>query len=185
MSLTALEIEKGAEKLQESFDKEILKLNKVKSKLLEDKNVQLFVFFNSRIQEEKLKKENAINEFINTNREECEHPLYVCVTSMNSSYSYKCICLNCGKTAYFKEYELNSLYNEHKLIALKKEESFLPMVRYEEAKEYYLNQIKQIQTICHKLNKSNDDIIDIVSEATYDNFVLTNECVKKPKVLKK
>ena len=157
----------------------------MKSKLLEDKNVQLFVFFNSRIQEEKLKKENAINEFINTNREDCEHPLYVCVTSMNSSYSYKCICLNCGKTAYFKEYELNSLYNEHKLIALKKEESFLPMVRYEEAKEYYLNQIKQIQTICHKLNKSNDDIIDIVSEATYDNFVLTNECVKKPKVLKK
>ena len=127
MSLTALEIEKGAEKLQESFDKEILKLNEVKSKLLEDKNVQLFVFFNSRIQEEKLKKENAINEFINTNREECEHPLYVCVTSMNSSYSYKCICLNCGKTAYFKEYELNSLYNEHKLIALKKEESFLPI----------------------------------------------------------
>lgn len=44
MSLTALEIEKGAEELQESFDKEILKLNEVKSKLLEDENVQLFVF---------------------------------------------------------------------------------------------------------------------------------------------
>lgn len=184
MSLTALEIEKGAEELQESFDKEILKLNEVKSKLLEDKNVQLFVFCNSRIQEEKLKKENAINEFINTNREECEHPLYICVTSMNSSYSYKCICLNCGKTAYFKEYELNSLYNEHKLIALKKEEDFLPMVRYEDAKEYYLNQIKQIQTICHRLNKDNGDIIDVASEVTYCHFVLPRE-IKKTKVLKK
>ena len=177
MSLTALEIEKGAEKLQESFDKEILKLNEVKSKLLEDKNVQLFVFLNSRIQEEKLKKENAINKFINTNREECEHPLYVCVTSMNSSYSYKCICLNCGKTAYFKEYELNSLYNEHKLIVLKKD-GFLPMVRYEEAKEYYLKQIKSIQKLCHRLNKSNDDIIDIAAEMTYDYFVLSKEIKK-------
>lgn len=183
MALTALEIKKGADEIQLSFDKEISKLNEIKAKLLEDEKVQLYVFLNSKVQDEEFKKERALNEFIDMNINECVHPLYVCVSDMNSAYSYKCICLNCGKTAYFKEYELNSLYNEHKLIVLKKD-GFLPMVRYEEAKEYYLKQIKSIQKLCHRLNKSNDDIIDIAAEMTYDYFVLSKE-IKKTKVLKK
>ena len=117
MSLSVVDIEKGADELVKSYDQKILELTALEQQLLKDKNVQLYVLLHEKIKNLKNKESIDLNDYFSSIKQNCNHPLYVCVANgMSSNYKYKCICVNCGEAKYFKKYEMDELYNNHRLI---------------------------------------------------------------------
>lgn len=178
MHLSILDIEKGAEELKRGFDKKIEELQECEEKLLEDEKVQLYVFIHEQLECIKKDKRNSFYSYIGNMREKCEHPLYFCVTNGDeNTYSYKCLCLNCGVTMYFKQYEMDKLYDEHKVITkidgdFDGNHFYTTLSDYTEAHNFYKDTYERIKNLNYKLaNQDNDSIILAASEITYNHFV--------------
>lgn len=186
MSLSVLEIEKGADELRKPFHKRIDKLKELEQVLLNDDKVQLYIFLHGEISKLTDKENEELAIYYNDVRKECEHPLYLCVTDGSDfGYSYKCICLNCGHTEHFKQYELDELFADHRVIAQKMDyrsengkdtHYYLALSNMSEASEYYKECCKHILELNQKLK--NDDMSSIeeaASEMTFNYFVFKDK----------
>ena len=183
MSLSVLEIEKGADELVKSYDQKILELTALEQQLLKDKNVQLYVLLHEKIKNLKNKESIDLNDYFSSIKQNCNHPLYVCVANgMSSNYKYKCICVNCGEAKYFKKYEMDELYNNHRLIIEKIfEDTFnnsLDLFNYTDVVNYY----KEMYNHLKGLSDTDDDSVEMATaEATFNHFM----CKDKSKIIKK
>lgn len=182
MSLSVLEIEKGADELRRPFNVRFDELNALEQVLLEDEKVQLYIFLHDEISRLKNKESDDLADYYNGVREKCEHPLYLCVTDGNDfGYSYKCICLNCGQAKHFKQYELDELFADHRVIAQKidyQDENcrdvhhYMTLANMNEASEYYKDCCKHIQDLNNKLkNTDMSSIEEAAAEMTFNHFV--------------
>lgn len=177
MSLSILDIEKGVDELQGSFEGKLKRLQECEKKLLEDEKVQLYIFIHEQLKSIENKKNKCVYEYLQNSREKCEHPLYFCVTNGdNNTYSYKCLCLNCGVTKYFKQYELDKLYDEHKVITkingdFDDNHFYSIQGDYTEAHDFYRNTYEHIKQLNSKLDNYDNSIELVVSEMTYNHFI--------------
>ena len=193
MSLSILDIERGALELERNFDERINKLTELEEKLLEDKKVQLYVFIHENLKKISNEKKEAYDEYLNHIKETCEHPLYVCVTDgYDNTYSYKCICLNCKKTRYFKQYELDKLYDEHKVIArlngnIHENHFYSVQADFTDIRDYYKEAYAHLFYLNGKLNNAQDiNSIELASaEITFNYFVYPEKEISRQKRLKK
>ena len=191
MSLSIIDIEKGVDELQGLFDGKLKRLQECEEKLLEDEKVQLYIFIHNQLESVKKEKNKNVYEYMKNSREKCEHPLYFCVTNgSDNTYSYKCLCLNCGITKYFKQYELDKLYEEHKVIAkingdLDDNHFYSIQGDYVEAYNFYKDTFEHVRNVNRKLANKDDNFIELaVSEITYNNFVHPEKIKDKIKKIK-
>lgn len=190
MSLSVINVIKGAERLQKPFDKRISELQICENELLQDDKVQLYLFLHQEILKQREKKNNRLTDYYNSIKEKCDHPLYVCVTEgSENAYSYKCICLTCKEVRYFKQYEMDDLFKRHMAIASKIGDDancqhyYCSICTFKEALDFY------IECFYHVQNLSED--IDIYSaelsalEKTFNHFVYPLKEKKTTKVYRK
>ena len=193
MSLSILDIERGALELESNFDERINKLTELEEKLLEDKKVQLYVFIHENLKKISNEKKEAYDEYLKHTKETCEHPLYVCVTNnYDNTYTYKCICLNCKKARYFKQYELDKLYDEHKVIArlngnIHENHFYSVQADFTDIRDYYKEAYAHLFYLNGKLNNAQDiNSIELASaEITFNYFVYPEKEISRQKRLKK
>ena len=181
MSLSVLEIEKGEKDLRNPFKNKTKELKVLEQELLKDKKVQLYLFLHNEIKNAELKESMMVNDYYSEARKQCEHPLYVCVTNGNeTNYVYKCICLNCGATKHFKQYELDELFKEHRVIAQKidflynsgnESHYYMYLPNFNEAFEYYKDCCKHIKEVNGKLNDEDSKIEEVAAEMTFNHFI--------------
>lgn len=196
MSLSVLDIKRGADELREPFDKRLSELNVFEQELLKDEKVQLYLFLHQEIARTEEKRNEKIADYLSNVRIQCEHPLYICVTSGSyDTYSYKCICLNCGTSRHFKQYELDKLYDEHKVIAKRLDEDnslerghyhhYSCICTVNEAMNYYSECYQHLQNVTEKVHGNDlDSSVELsASEMTYNHFVHPEKNLKK--VIKK
>lgn len=194
MGLSVLDIEKGADKLRESFFNKKNTLSDLEEKILSDEKVQLYIFLHEKLSRLKSEEKDAINDYYTNVRKKCDHPLYLCVTDGNDfGYSYKCICLNCGQVKHFKQYELDEMFTDHRVIVQKVDYQdkqgknahyYTTLASFNEAFEYYKWCFSHMQKINDNLNIDNS-IEDAVAEATFNHFVYPDKEKKKGRQLKK
>ena len=182
MSLSVLDIERGADELAKSYNRRIAELTILEQELLKDSNVQLYVFLHEELAKAKNKRDTRLNDYFSGAKEKCDHPLYVCVTHGADTYSYKCICVNCGATKYFKQYELDELYDNHRLIVERVFESdfgnYSDLFNYTDVVNYY----KEMYNHLKGLSDTDDDSVEMATaEATFNHFM----CKDKSKIIKK
>lgn len=192
MGLSVLDIEKGADKLRASFLNKKNDLSSLEEKILSDEKVQLYLFLHERLSRLKDKENDAINDYYIDVRKKCDHPLYLCVTDgRDFGYSYKCICLNCGQVKHFKQYELDEVFLEHRVIVQRIEYQdeqgnnvhyYKTLASFNEAFEYYKERFSHMQKINDSLNIDNS-IEDAVAEATFNHFVYPDKEKKKGRQL--
>ena len=192
MSLSVLDIEKGANELEYPFNKKIEMLTELEQNLLEDKKVQLYVFLHNEIKNTEQKEAIKLNDYYSDVRKQCAHPLYLCVTCGNDNgYVYKCVCINCGATKHFEQYELDELFANHRVIAQKviftdkngndtHYYEYLP--NFNETFDYYKECCKRIQDINDKLHNTNTfSLEDIAAEMTFHHFIYPDKEKKSDK----
>lgn len=191
MNLSILDIERGAKEINGVFDEKLEKLNGCVSKLEEDEKIQLYIFLQNEIDKTESNKKERINEYIENVREKCNHSLYICVTNGDEeTYNYKCICLSCGHSEYFKQYELDKLYNEHKVIAKSISDTngnhhYSSQTDIVTARNFYKETYKHLKELNRKLsNNEFEETIELAaSEMTFNYFVHPEKKFKK--VIKK
>lgn len=189
MSLSVLDIEKGADELAKSYNRRIAELTTLEQELLKDSNVQLYVFLHEELTKVKNNRNASLNDYFGDAKGKCDHPLYVCVShGMSDTYSYKCICVNCGATKYFKQYELNELYNNHRLIAEKVFESdfenYSDLFNYTDIANYYKETYAHLTELNENISDLGDDSIEMAAaEATFNHFMCKDKGKKIKKVL--
>lgn len=122
------------------------------------------------------------NFSLNDEEKMCEHPLFVCLAYGNlNSYTYKCVCVRCGKAHYFKEYELKQLWMEHRIINENLNMDLNNLYNFKDIQDYYNESLEHLVQLKKKIQ--NDDIPAelVAAEKTFQHFTY----LKKGKRLSK
>ena len=164
-------------------------LKKEISYLLDDEAVQLYLFLQKEIDITKEDKQKALDKQLKKHQENCQHPIFVCLNEDEDNTEYDCMCLSCQKHLALSYEEVKKLYNDQRIIAIKKENSkthkpvYVYSNEFVDAKKYYLNLYDSIDAIIQKSFQEEILIDEYICDETFKHFVKPAKAKKLEKHL--